>query len=329
MSEDKDYKEIAREIVQSYMDTGEVSAAVGGRLIRIATSRAEETFYTSFEHQYEYIADLVEFYRRERAFFRLEDKLKDSDTENSELIGVNQSIVDLDEVNNCRVKKRLSLDDIMSTLNGNLSENHLKIIKQLLEPIDKTQAITFDLTVDQIYNRISDIIEDLDIIHKLYSAGGELHLPNRQILYIQLCPSFKIVFRGNGFNKYGMNETDKKLDAIDQVGGLRDYLQKEYLQNGRSSYDIAEELDVHSTTVRTWIRKFQIPLRTSQENQLPKGVSKPTKEQLSQEYWQESMSTYDLSEKYGVDNSTVFRWLKGYDIKRRSLSDSMKLAKRR
>ena len=66
-----------------------------------------------------------------------------------------------------------------------------------------------------------------------------------------------------------------------------------YVVERKSTIKIAKQLgDIEASTVRDWLREYNIQRRSLTEARLPIGVSKPTKNDLERWYLKEGKSTY-------------------------------------
>lgn len=111
-----------------------------------------------------------------------------------------------------------------------------------------------------------------------------------------------------------------------------DWLRKEYIDNTRSSIEIAEECSVSTGTICRWLNKHGIDVRSSKEQtELYKendewknkmsitktdGATKnlQRKEWVEQKYIVEDLSSYDLADLCGVTRPTVINWLRRHGI---------------
>ena len=98
-------------------------------------------------------------------------------------------------------------------------------------------------------------------------------------------------------------------------------LERMYLEEFMSSYEIAERLGVCRTTITDWLRFYRIRIRTTSESWL-KGIIKPTKEDLMRMYLEDNMNLSEIGNKIGVSNVTIGKWLKKYKIPMRNISEA-------
>jgi transposase len=117
-----------------------------------------------------------------------------------------------------------------------------------------------------------------------------------------------------------MYKTKKILKIEDRINdNLEDYLRRKYLGNYKSTTEIAEEIGVSPATIGNWLKGYDIPIRNNSESQLPKGVNKPSKEDLEEKYVNQGKSTYEIAEEIGVSYVTIGSWLKEYNITKNKL----------
>ena len=111
---------------------------------------------------------------------------------------------------------------------------------------------------------------------------------------------------------------------------LEDFLEKEYIEERRSSADIANELNISSRTILKYLRKFNIKRRTSRETQF-NHIIKPNKKELQELYLNQEKSSDELAEQFNTTGTTIRRWLKEYKIKTRAKppDDFVKPSKRK
>jgi len=117
-----------------------------------------------------------------------------------------------------------------------------------------------------------------------------------------------------------MLEIEKKInEPVDK------YLRREYLENKKSTVDIGKILGMHHRNVNTWLKKFEIPTRSSSEAYFTKygmNIEKPSDEQLRKWYIDEKMSSKEIAETVGIHYSSIVNWLKKANITRRSASEA-------
>jgi len=103
---------------------------------------------------------------------------------------------------------------------------------------------------------------------------------------------------------------------------LKEELEQVYLCDGASPSEIGAKHGVSNVTIRNWLKSHKIPIRNLSETRL-NGKIKPTREQLKTMYLDQEMNTYEIAKIVGVANVSISRWLKGYGIPMRTLSESM------
>lgn len=99
-------------------------------------------------------------------------------------------------------------------------------------------------------------------------------------------------------------------------------IERWYVDQGKSSSQIGEDLGVTETTVLRIMEDYSIARRDFSECQLNRGVRKPSKSQLRQWYIDERRSANEIAEEVGVTNTTVLGWLKKHRIPARSNSQA-------
>jgi len=90
-------------------------------------------------------------------------------------------------------------------------------------------------------------------------------------------------------------------------------LESLYLDEKKSSYEIAKIFNCDSTVIQRRLKEHEIELR-----QPKKRIDIP-KEVLEKLYWGENLSTYKIAKKLGIGRTTIWSKLDGLNIKRRKL----------
>jgi len=88
-----------------------------------------------------------------------------------------------------------------------------------------------------------------------------------------------------------------------------------YVNKRLSSVEIAKIVTVWPSTVRYWLRKANIPIRS-------KNIVKPSRRQLERWYISEGKSSRKIAKIVGVGKSTILKWLKEADVSSRTHSDA-------
>lgn len=96
----------------------------------------------------------------------------------------------------------------------------------------------------------------------------------------------------------------------------REWLTREYVDNGRSYSDIARECDIPISNLQYWMRKFGIVGRDQKETAWY-AVNNVTPEVLRHMYEDDKMSIQDIARKYGVAYLAVHRVFVRWGIARR------------
>ncbi len=111
----------------------------------------------------------------------------------------------------------------------------------------------------------------------------------------------KFVIESKGIN---MDKRDKKIIKLLD-------------QNARRPFtEIAEELGVSISTVRSWMEQYGIEVRNCHPN-------KPDKEKLRTMYWREGMTQKEIAKKFNVSQSSVYFWMKKYRIPIKKCIDNL------
>jgi predicted DNA-binding protein YlxM (UPF0122 family) len=100
-------------------------------------------------------------------------------------------------------------------------------------------------------------------------------------------------------------------------------LHKLYVEERKSTHEIAHMFNCWATTIADHLRKNNIPLRP------PKLKVEISKEELANLYLTKKLSTYKIAKKYGCRANVILRRLQEYGIKERPLKpEEIKITKR-
>jgi IS30 family transposase len=98
-----------------------------------------------------------------------------------------------------------------------------------------------------------------------------------------------------------------------------EWLREQYINQERSTVDIADEIEVAGSSVRRWMNKHGIEVHSESERQSDGDVKKLKDEEwLREQYRNKERSIYEIADKLNVSNSTVFCWLRRHEISTRS-----------
>ncbi|CAH2760444.1 helix-turn-helix domain-containing protein [Erysipelothrix amsterdamensis] len=89
----------------------------------------------------------------------------------------------------------------------------------------------------------------------------------------------------------------------------------EYLNGIKGAPEIAEELSIDSSTLRSWVKKYQTyGIEVFSDKDRNKSYSKELKESAIRDYLEGAGSLKDISIKYGISSHEVLRgWIKKYN----------------
>jgi len=105
-------------------------------------------------------------------------------------------------------------------------------------------------------------------------------------------------------------------------------LENLYWKKQLSLPKISKILKVSQSTIKYWMKKYDIPRRTI--SQATKGINtwsrkfNLTKRQLEKLYWDDKLSLSKISMRMRVSENNIIYWMKRYNIPRRTLSESLK-----
>ena len=99
-----------------------------------------------------------------------------------------------------------------------------------------------------------------------------------------------------------------------------------YLQYGETISSLARKYNTSNPTIRSWLKKYNIPLKDHKQASTESNKNNKTKIpdiiHLNQDY--QHLSLKELQKKYKIGQKTLYNWLKYYNINLRTLSDSIK-----
>lgn len=99
----------------------------------------------------------------------------------------------------------------------------------------------------------------------------------------------------------------------------KDWLKEKYVDEWQPATDIANECNVSSDTVYSWLRKHSIPVRSISETKIGKPIEKLRDESwLREQYINNGLSEREIASKIGVNRSGVRCWLDNHEIKKRA-----------
>lgn len=104
----------------------------------------------------------------------------------------------------------------------------------------------------------------------------------------------------------------------------KSWLREQYVENRRSSVDIAEECGVSSNTIRNWLDKHDITTRNRSQAQIDEVKKYHDKEWLREQYVENSRSMRDIADECGITASGVKKWINNYDIDARDSHEHLK-----
>lgn len=101
------------------------------------------------------------------------------------------------------------------------------------------------------------------------------------------------------------------------------WLRREYVEKGRTVGDIAEQFDMSRPGIAHWMDKYGIDRRGQREAQQSGGLH-TDESWLREQYHENERSLSDMAGEAGVTAATVLKYMRRYDIPRRSATDHAK-----
>lgn len=196
-----------------------------------------------------------------------------------------------------------------------------------------------DTSISTVAKYMEDHGIDRRSISEAVSEGDIEKLQDREWLseqYTEHERTIREISEETGISRGTVREWLEKHDierrnpnaADGNVEPLRDeaWLYDQYINKERPMYDIANELDVSTPTVKRYMRKHGIETRSISEATTGVGYSDSTEklrqeEWLKREYVEKGRSQLLIAEELGVNRKTVRRWLDNHDIERRDKSE--------
>lgn len=105
----------------------------------------------------------------------------------------------------------------------------------------------------------------------------------------------------------------------------RDWLQIEYRRKRKTIEQIAKECGVGSTTILSWMKKFEIERRDHSGK--TKHARYKNKKWLQREYWDKGKTIDQIAKKCNIGTSAVLYWMEKFGIEKRDVGGKPKFAK--
>lgn len=103
----------------------------------------------------------------------------------------------------------------------------------------------------------------------------------------------------------------------------KEWLKREYVDERKTTTEIAEQCGVTGTTISDWLHRHDIGTRDQSEAQLSTGKH-TDKEWLRKEYIDNYRSMKDIGDECGVTSACILKWLRKFDIETRTAHDFKK-----
>lgn len=138
-----------------------------------------------------------------------------------------------------------------------------------------------------------------------------------------------------GYERRSNSEAHKGIEKIEFFKDwtekeIKDWLHEKYWEEKLSMYEIAKEVECCCQTIYNWMKKLDIEKRSISKARLKSDFfenwsDKEIKKWLYKKYWEEELSMHEIAELAECTLKTIFRWMKKFGIKRRSISEANKL----
>lgn len=104
----------------------------------------------------------------------------------------------------------------------------------------------------------------------------------------------------------------------------KDWLYNQYVTNKKSAYKIAKDSNCGKTTIYELLKKFDVPIRTKSEVKIINHKKYMNKKWLHDQYINQKKSIPKIPKICNCGTTTIWRWLKKFNIQRRTLSEVKK-----
>lgn len=100
-----------------------------------------------------------------------------------------------------------------------------------------------------------------------------------------------------------------------------EWLREQYIEERRTTVDIAEECGVSTTTITTWMDRHGIDRRSRSEAQIDEKKKVHNEEWLREQYLEEKRSMRDIGGEVNMTPSGVKKWINNFGIEARGPSE--------
>lgn len=96
----------------------------------------------------------------------------------------------------------------------------------------------------------------------------------------------------------------------------REWLYEQYVSKEQSTYEIADKLNIHATTVGNWLTKHEIELRdrTAHIDEESANNTYRNETWLRDQYVAQGKTQVEIANELNVTGPTIVRWMRRYDI---------------
>jgi transposase len=120
-------------------------------------------------------------------------------------------------------------------------------------------------------------------------------------------------------------DIDRRSGAESQTGdgpfANKEWLREQYHEQKKSALEIADECEVVTSTIYSWMDRHGIERRSYSEMQMAEGPHKD-EEWLREQYHEKEKSTLEMADECEVGHKTICKWMERHDIERRSRSEA-------
>lgn len=115
-----------------------------------------------------------------------------------------------------------------------------------------------------------------------------------------------------------------KNDNVNESFKNELWLTNEYVNNFKTIQELAIFCNVTETTIKRYLRKFNIKVRPNYFHHLSNDKQYQNKDWLDNAYNKELLSLSQIAKQFNVGHVTISNWMKKYNISRRNNSDCRK-----
>lgn len=161
----------------------------------------------------------------------------------------------------------------------------------------------------KVSNKTDAPWQDEEVLRQKYWAEGK----QMSEVADELGCSYSTVLKW--MQKHGVERRGKNGSKTDAKYKKESFLKEQYLNQGKSCAQIANECNVSRSTIRDWLKKNGIERRGFDAYE---GAEYRDKEKIKRLYHDKGMSLDEVGNELGVSGETVRRWINRFDIDKKT-----------